>query len=98
VNRDELAGVAARMALGLIGPGDLLSAADAALDGGLDSPALIALAAADTNEARALFERAWRELTVSQPSRREAVTHLAHDAAAKIVGGTLAPYTGAKRT
>jgi hypothetical protein len=85
------------MVLGLIGPEDLPGTADAALDSGLDSPALIALAGADTSEAYALFDRALDELKVSKPSRREAIIRLAHDAAAEIVGGTIAPYTGAKR-
>jgi hypothetical protein len=97
VNRDELDCVAARMVLGLVGPEDLPRAANAALDGGLDSPSLIALASADTSEAGLLFDRTLEELKVLKPSRREAVMRLARDAAAEIVGGTIAPYTGAKR-
>jgi hypothetical protein len=36
VNRDQLAGIAAKKVLGLVGPEDLLGAADAALGEGLD--------------------------------------------------------------
>lgn len=85
------------MVLGLAGPEELADAGSAALDDGLDSPALIALVGADTNEARALFERALTELEVPTPSTREAILRLAHDAAAEILGGTIAPYAGAKR-
>ena len=97
MNQDELAGVAARMVLGLAGPEELADAGDAALEDGLDSPALIALTGADTGEARALFEQALTELEVPKPSTREAILRLAHDAAAEIVGGTMAPYSGAKQ-
>lgn len=97
MNRDQLAGIAAKEVLGLVGPEDLLSAADAALDEGLDSPALIALAGADTSEAGALFDRALGELKVSKPSPREAIIRIAYDVATEIVSGTVAPYAGAKR-
>ena len=97
MNRDELASVAARMVLELAGPEDLSGAAVAALEGGLDSPALVALAGADACEARPLFDRALEELKISKPSPREAVIRLAQDEATRIVGGTVAPYAGAKR-
>jgi hypothetical protein len=97
VSRNELVDVAARLVLGLAGPENLPVAADTALRGGLVSPALIALMDADPSEARALFDRALDELKVSKPSQREAIMQLAHDAAAGIVDGTVAPYSGAKR-
>lgn len=49
------------------------------------------------SEARALFDRALNELSVSKPDQREAVMLLARDAASEIGGGTVAPYTGAKQ-
>ena len=97
MNRDELVGVAARMVLELAGPEDLPGAAVVALEGGLDSPASVALAGADASEARPLFDLALEELKISKPSPREAVMRLAHDATAGIAGGTMAPYAGAKR-
>ena len=53
------------MVLGLAGPEELADAGDAALEDGLDSPALIALTGADTGEARALFEQALTSLSPS---------------------------------
>jgi hypothetical protein len=97
VSRNELAGLAARLVLGLAGPENLPAAADAALKDGLISPALIALMDADPSEASTLFDRALHELEVSKPSQREAIMQLAHDAAAEIANGTVAPYAGAKR-
>lgn len=85
------------MVLGLASSEELLHAGSAALDDGLDSPALIALAGADADDARPLFEQALTELALATPSTRDAILHLAHDVAAEIAGGTIAPYTGAKR-
>jgi hypothetical protein len=85
------------MVLGLAGPEELADAGSAALDDGLDSPALITLADADRNDARAVFERALTELRVPKPSTREAILRLAHDTATEILDGTIAPYTGARR-
>lgn len=92
-----MASIAARMVIGLAGPDELIGAGDAALGAGLASPALIALADADVDEAPALFERALAELEVSMPGTREAIVRLSHDAAAEIVSGRVAPYAGAKR-
>lgn len=101
MNRDGLVIVAAEAMLGLLGPDELSSAAVAALEGDLDSPALVALASlpkgADAIEARALFDRALNELNVTAPSPRDAIICLAEQIAAEIVRGAVAPYAGAKR-
>lgn len=94
---DELASVAARLTLGLTGTVELRSVADAALRDGIDAPSLVALMGAHDDEARAVFDRVLDELHVSKPTVREAVLRLARDAASEIVGGAVAPYTGAKR-
>jgi hypothetical protein len=100
VRRDRLELVAAKAALEFVPPEDLRDAAVAALEDGLDSPALRALAglsSAEIDEARLLFERALAELKVPMPSPRDAVTRVAREIAAKVVDGTVAPYQGAKR-
>ncbi len=94
---NALIDVAAKLVLGLAGPEDLPGAADAALNGGLVSPALIALSDADISEARALFDRALNELSVPKPNQREAVMLLARGVASEITNGTIAPYAGAKQ-
>jgi hypothetical protein len=93
-------GVAAEVVLGLLGPAELPMVATAALEDGLDSPALVALASIgedDPSKARALFDQALDQADLSLPSPREAVIYLAQRSAAEIVQGTVAPYSGAKR-
>jgi electron transfer flavoprotein alpha/beta subunit len=100
VKSRRLAGVAAELVLGLVGPADLSNAAVAALEQGLDSPALIALASDnedDPSEAQALFVQALDQLDLDLPTPREAIIYLAKRSAAEIVQGTVAPYVGAKR-
>jgi len=92
--------VAAKAALDLAGAEELREAAVAALEDGLDSPTLGALAGVsntETADARLLFERALAELSVPMPSPREAVMRLAREMATKVVDGTVRPYEGAKR-
>jgi hypothetical protein len=101
VNGKGLTAIAAESVLGLVGAGDLPKAALSALEGGLDSPALVALAVmpadAYQSEIQALFERALEELDMCSPSPHDAVMYLARETARDIVAGTVAPYAGAKR-
>jgi hypothetical protein len=101
VKGDGLSATAAESVLGLLGAEDLPQAAVTALEAGLDSPALVALASmsadAYESEIRALFERALMELDMCSPSPGDAVMYLARETARDIVAGTVAPYAGAKK-
>jgi hypothetical protein len=101
VKKDGLVAIAAESVLGLLGTEDLSKAAVSALEEGLDSPALIALACvppdAYQSEVRALFERALEELELRSPSPHDALMYLARETARDIVAGTVAPYAGAKK-
>jgi hypothetical protein len=101
VKKDGLVSVAAELVLGLLSTDDLSKAAMSALDDGLDSPALVALACvrpdAYQSEVQALFERALTEQELSNPSPHDAVMYLARETARDIVTGAVAPYSGAKK-
>ncbi len=97
---DGLEFVAAKAALELALPEDLPEAAVAALEDGLDSPALRGLAglsSMELDDARPLFHRALAELNLAMPSPEEAVRRMAREVATEVVDGTVAPYQGAKR-
>jgi hypothetical protein len=79
---------------------ELADVAVAALEEGLDSPALRVLAGLspdEANEARRVLERALAELAVPIPSPRDAVLYLARAIATDVLDGIVAPYEGAKR-
>lgn len=100
MTRGGLELVAAKAALDLAGPEELSAAAVAALEGGLDSPALRTLAGfyeSDVSEARALLFKALGELHLPPPTPKEAVLDLARECAAQILDGTIAPHEGARR-
>jgi hypothetical protein len=96
----ELDVVAAEVHLGLIDEEDLPAVAFNVLGEGLDSPALVSLASlgsSDATNARLLFDRAMEELDVPIRNLRDAVMRMARKVATEIIGGTVAPYAGAKR-
>lgn len=100
MTREDFELVAANVALDLLTPEKLVGAAIAALEDGLDSPALRVLAGlspTEVDEAPQLLGLALSELNVQLPSPGDAVMRLAGQITTDIADGTVAPYDGAKR-
>ena len=90
--------LAAKDLLGFVGPGAMPSEATRALVEGIDSPSVRQLAGmdgADSDDMRAMFRAALRELAIEYPSPREAAILLATEVARRITQGTVSPYEGA---
>jgi hypothetical protein len=97
---DKMKIAASRMVLDHLYAEDLAEVAGAALENGYDSPSLRMLARltrAEADQARAMFERALRELAILIPNRRDAVMRLARETAEGILSGTTDAYEGAKQ-
>jgi hypothetical protein len=95
---EKLRLVAAKEMLGAIGADDLAAAATEALVEGVDTPSVVRLAGmtgADSDEVRAVFAAALRELGIGTPTRREALMMLITEVARRITEGTISPYDGA---
>ena len=91
--------LAAKDLLGFVGADAMPPEATRALLEGIDSPSVRQLAGmdrADSEDVRATFRAALRELAIETPSLREAAILLATEAARRITQGTLPPYEGAK--
>ena len=91
---------AAELVLGFVGSEQLPAVAVRAMESGRDSPSLRQLAgltAAETDEARPLFEKALAELGSSLPTVAEAVLVVARQTAQDILAGETSPDRGAKR-
>jgi len=90
--------LAAKDLLGFVGPDAMPSEATRALVDGIDSPSVRQLAGmdgADSDDMRATFRAALRELAIEFPSPREAAILLATEVARRITQGTVSPYEGA---
>src|SRR5438552_10283990 len=90
----------ARWVLGLLSGKELPWVACAALEAGLDSPALRRLAGElrpTMGEAEPLFEKALGELHIDVPTKSEAGLIVAKAYAVRIVEGSVSPYEGARR-
>ena len=91
--------LAAKRLLDFVGPEAFPAAATQALVEGVDSPSIRRLAGmdgADAGAIRATFRAALAELAIEMPAQREAAIVVATDIAARIVGGAVPPYQGAK--
>ena len=90
--------LAAKDLLGFVGADAMPPEATRALLEGIDSPSVRQLAGmdgADSEDVRATFRVALRELGIEIPSRREAAILLATEVARGITQGTVSPYEGA---
>lgn len=99
MNTEKLKTAGSNVALGLLLSEDLSEVAVLALEDGCDSPSLRTLAgltAAETDEARVLFDCALAELNVAMPGKRDAVMHLAQETAKDLLSGAAAPQVGAR--
>lgn len=90
----------AALVIGILPPERLPDVATAALESGLESASLAALAGtparSNPHELRALFGDALRELGVSLPSPLEAADLLKRCYATQVAAGALAPRDGAR--
>ena len=90
----------AQWRLGRLRSAELPALAGAALDRGLDSPALRQLAGLPASidyEAVDLLRQVARELDIPIPDEREALLALARSIARQIVDGDVPPYDGARQ-
>jgi hypothetical protein len=95
---DDLRMLAAKDLLGFVGAEVMPPEAMRALLDGIDSPSVRQLARmdeADSEDVRATFRAALRELAIELPSRREAAILLATEVARRITEGAISPYEGA---
>ena len=90
--------LAAKDLLGYVGAEAMPPAATRALLEGIDTPSVRQLAGMDgdaSEDVRATFLAALRELGIELPSEREAALLLATEVAGRITQGTVSPYEGA---
>jgi hypothetical protein len=91
--------VAAKHMLDIAGTDAIAAEATKALMEGIDSPSIRMLAGmtgADSEEVRAVFSAALRELGIENPTPREAAMLVATEIASRITTGAVSPYDGAK--
>ena len=85
--------------LDIVGTDAIAAEATNALLEGIDSPSIRMLAGmtgADSEEVRAVFSAALRELGIESPTPREAAMLVATEIALRITKGIVSPYDGAK--